>query len=116
MKKHLIFRIDDEQKERWKKISTEKNISLTNLIISAVENRFQDAEKRKVIAFIEKQDNIFAKIENNINQFARIANGQRFISEATLLEFNKQLKEIAFLKKKQNEIFAQIYKILADGH
>ena len=47
------------------------------------------------MAFIEKQDNIFIKIETNINQIARIVNVQKFISEEALKDF-----WISFLKLK----------------
>ncbi len=62
----IFFRIKSEKKKNWKKICSNKQISLTSLIINSVENRMMDDERRKVLAFIEKQDNIFGKIENNI--------------------------------------------------
>lgn len=101
------------QKEKWKKACSEKKISLTSLIVNSVENRFMDNERRKVLAFIEKQDNIFGKIETNINQFAKIANGQKFISESELRNFSDKLSEIVILKKEQNEIFIKIYAMLS---
>ena len=48
--------------------------------------------------FIEKQDNIFAKIENNINQIARHVNVQKFISTADIKVFNDKLDLITELK------------------
>ncbi len=110
----IIIRIQKFRKENWKKICTSKNISLTSLIINSVENRMMDDERRKVIAFIEKQDNLFAKIENNINQVAKIANGQKFIGEKELILFEEQMKTIIELKKQQNEIFIKIYSLIAD--
>ncbi|WP_238584562.1 hypothetical protein [Chryseobacterium sp. Leaf180] len=71
-------------------------------------------ERRKVLDFIETQDNIFSKIETNINQVAKIANGQKFISEKTLCEFINQLKNLEKLKVEQNEIFLTIYSLIAD--
>ena len=110
----IFFRIDSQKKKEWKKICTTKNISLTSLIINSVENRMMDDERRKVIAFIEKQDNLFAKIENNINQVAKIANGQKFIGGKELIHFEEQLKTVIELKKQQNEIFIKIYSLIAD--
>ncbi|NMR33165.1 hypothetical protein HIO71_02965 [Chryseobacterium aquaticum] len=113
-KKHYIkIRISIIQKEKWKKACSEKKISLTSLIVNSVENRFMDNERRKVLAFIEKQDNIFGKIENNINQVAKIANGQKFINENELRNFSDKLSEIIILKKEQNEIFIKIYAELS---
>lgn len=112
-KYYIKIRISIIQKEKWKKACSEKNISLTSLIVNSVENRFMDNERRKVLAFIEKQDNIFGKIENNINQVAKIANGQKFISENELRNFSDKLSEIIILKKEQNEIFIKIYAELS---
>ena len=109
----IFFRIDSQKKKEWKKLCLEKQISLTSLIINSVENRMMDDERRKVIAFIEKQDNLFAKIENNINQVAKIANGQKFIAGKELIHFEEQLKTVIELKKQQNEIFIKIYSLIA---
>ena len=108
------IRISTIRKENWKKLSSEKNISLTSLITNSVEGRMQDDERRKVLAFIEKQDNIFIKIETNINQLAKMVNGQTFISKTEFDEFQNQLKTITKLKEKQNEMFIKIYSLLAD--
>ena len=103
-----------QKKKEWKKICSQKQISLTSLIIDSVENRILDDERRKILAFIEKQDNIFGKIENNINQVAKIANAQKFISEKEINNFSIKLNEIANLKKEQNEIFIKIYSLIAN--
>lgn len=113
-KDYIKIRISTTRKENWKKLCSEKQISLTNLIIDSVENRILDDERRKVLAFIEKQDNIFIKIETNINQLAKIVNGQKFISRSELDEFQNQLKTITALKKKQNDVFLKIYSLIAD--
>ncbi|PTT38188.1 hypothetical protein DBR28_08925 [Chryseobacterium sp. HMWF028] len=106
------FRIEKVKKETWKKLCSERQISLTRLIIDSVEGRLMDDQRRKVLAFIEKQDNIFVKIETNINQVARIANAQKFISEKEVKIFSEQLSEIQKLKQEQNKIFIQIYSML----
>lgn len=108
----IKIRIEKSRKESWKQICLEKQISLTNLIIDSVENRLMDDERKKVLAFIEKQDNIFVKIETNINQVAKIVNGQKLISENELQKFTDQLTEIVKLKARQNEVFLKIYSIL----
>lgn len=83
----ILFRIKSQKKKDWKIICSKKRISLTSLIIDSVENRILNDERRKILEFIEKQDNIFGKIENNINQVAKIVNGQKFISESELSNF-----------------------------
>jgi len=110
----ILIRVQKFRKENWKKLCSENNISLTSLITDSVENRMQENERRKVLAFIEKQDNIFIKIETNINQLAKIVNGQKFISKTELQDFRNQLKTIGDLKERQNEIFVKIYSLIAD--
>ena len=110
----IFVRIQKYRKENWKTLCKKKQISLTSLIIDSVEKRILDDERRKVLAFIEKQDNIFGKIENNINQVAKIANGQKFISEKEFNNFSNQLNKIADLKKQQNEVFIKIYSLIAN--
>ena len=109
----IKFRISKEKKANWKKICVKKQITLTSFIIDSVENRILDNERKEILAFIEKQDNLFVKIETNINQVARIANGQKFISEIELGKFSKTLAAIVQLKKEQNKIFSKIYSMLA---
>ena len=111
---YIKIRISKTRKENWKRICKEKNITLTNLITASVENRILEDERKKILTFIEKQDNIFIKIETNINQIARIANAQKFISSKELNHFQNQLNEITDLKKQQNEIFIKIYSLIAD--
>ena len=110
--KLILIRIQKTKKEYWKKICKEKNITLTNLITASVENRILEDERKKILTFIEKQDNIFIKIETNINQIAKMVNGQKFISENELQKFSNQLTEIAKLKAQQNEVFLNIYSML----
>lgn len=111
---YIKIRISKTRKQHWKKICKEKNITLTNLIIASVENRILEDERKKILTFIEKQDNIFIKIETNINQIARIANTQKFFSSKELNHFQNQLNEITDLKKQQNEIFTKIYSLIAN--
>ena len=110
----ILIRVQKSRKENWKKLCKEKNLTLTDLLTASVENRILDNERRQILAFIEKQDNIFIKIDTNINQIARIANAQKFISSKELNYFQSQLKNITELKEKQNEIFIKIYSLIAN--
>ncbi|MRI64247.1 hypothetical protein EDM00_09625 [Ornithobacterium rhinotracheale] len=112
-KTFIKFRIAKNQKKEWQKRCSKKGDTLTDFIIQSVENRMLNSERREILKFIEKQDNIFAKIENNINQFAKIANGQKFITPQTMLNFNEKLAQVAELKKEQNKMFERIYKLLS---
>ena len=109
----ILIRVQKSRKENWKKICKERNLTLTDLLTASVENRILDNERRQILTFIEKQDNVFIKIETNINQVAKIVNGQKFISESELKNFTAKLSEITELKKQQNLIFEKIYEMLA---
>jgi hypothetical protein len=104
----IFIRIQKQKKENWKKLCSKKRISLSSLIINSVESRIFDDERRKILAFIEKQDNIFAKIETNINQVVKIVNAQKFLSRDQLKSFKEQLKTVIELKEQQNRIFIMI--------
>lgn len=110
----ILLRISSIQKEKWKKICAERKITLTDFIISSVENKMTAQERREVLKFIEKQENIFAKIGNNINQFAHIANTKKDIYASEFQAFIVALQQIERLKEEQNRIFKQIYKLMAD--
>ena len=51
------------------------------MVVDSVEGNLLENERREILRFIEKQDNIFSKIENNINQVAKIANAQKYIKK-----------------------------------
>lgn len=108
----IKFRIEPEKKKNWILLSSKRKISLSSLIISSVEDRLLDDERKQVLAFIEKQDNIFVKVETNINQIARIANSQKFLTENDVKNFALKLDEIIKLKHEQNEIFSKLYSII----
>lgn len=110
----ILLRISSIQKEKWKKICAERKITLTDFIISSVEDKMTAQERREVLKFIEKQENIFAKIGNNINQFAHIANTKKDIYTSEFQSFIVALHQIERLKEEQNRIFKQIYKLMAD--
>lgn len=110
---YIKFRIDKSSKEKWKALCLKRGFTLTSLIIDSVEGKILDDERRGVLAFIEKQDNIFAKIENNINQFAKVANTNKMVSDAEMKEFNKTFVHLLNLKEEQIQIFKNIYKLIA---
>ena len=112
-KSTVKLRVEKFKKEEWKKFCNARNISLTSLIINSVEGRILDDERRMILKFIEKQDNLFVKIETNINQVARIVNGQKHISDLELERFSDQLIKVVKLKEKQNAVFVKIYTMLA---
>ena len=110
----IKIRIKKSKKEEWKRYCKEKGITLTNLIINSVEGRAWDNERKKALEFIEKQGNLFAKVENNINQQAKFINSQKFITMEQILQFGNDLTEVIKLKQEQNLIFKKIYHFIAN--
>lgn len=108
----IIIRLEIEKKKTWKNFCKKKKITLTSLVVDSVEGNLLENERREILRFIEKQDNIFSKIENNINQVAKIANAQKYIKKKDFLDFSAKQDELIELKKKQNEIFLKIYTLL----
>ena len=90
----IKIRIKKSKKEEWKRYCKEKGITLTNLIINSVEGRAWDNERKKALEFIEKQGNLFAKVENNINQQAKFINSQKFMTKEQMLQFGNDLTEV----------------------
>lgn len=89
---------------------------MKDLIVNAVEDKsISGSDKRSVCAFIERQDNIYKKVENNINQFARIANAQKHLSNDLMDRFNLHLSEIARLKKIEADRVNVLLDFLANG-
>ncbi|WP_207536284.1 plasmid mobilization relaxosome protein MobC [Desertivirga arenae] len=109
----LNLRLSDEVKDRWKKIADERGLHLTDMVIASVENKLLNSDRREIMSFIEKQGNVFAKIENNINQIAKYVNTQKNISDSVLVDYNSKLRELNCLQIEQNELFRKIYKLLA---
>ena len=111
-KKALLIYIEEDLKAKWNSLCKERRMTFKDLIVDSVENRMMQNEKREIIAFIEAQDNIFKKIENNINQYAKIANSSKWISEMEIKIFNQNLYEIRRMKEKQNDMFKIIIELL----
>lgn len=111
--KPLLIYIDEDLKAKWKSICKSRRITFKSLIVDSVEDRMMDNERRSVIEFIEAQDNIYKKIENNINQFAKIANTSKWISEMEMKIFNQHLSEIRKRQQEQTDMFKIIFELLA---
>lgn len=110
---YIRVRMYKTQKDNWLKIVKEKGTTITDLVISSVENKLLDSDRKEIMSFIEKQGNIFAKIENNINQIAKYVNTHKNISDGVLADYNSKLKELNSMKLEQNELLRKIYNLLA---
>lgn len=107
------MRISEDVKTRWKSIANQKGLRLTDMVIASVENKLLNSDRNEIMTFIEKQGNIFAKIENNINQIAKVVNTEKHISNGLLEHYNSKLTELNSMKLEQNELLRKIYNLLA---
>ncbi|REC60437.1 hypothetical protein DRF65_20455 [Chryseobacterium pennae] len=109
----ITLRLDQTIKDKWLLHCRKSNIYLSDFIVNTVEGRMLENDRKEIMSFIEKQGNIFAKIENNINQIARYVNTEKSIPKELLQEYNSKLQELNSLKTEQNKIIRKIYTELA---
>ncbi len=109
----ITLRLSQELKDQWQSHCNKSNIYISDFIINTVEGKMLENDRKEIMTFIEKQGNIFAKIENNINQIARFINTEKYLSEELLKDYNNKLSELNSLKTEQNRIIKKIYTELA---
>lgn len=109
----ITLRLSQELKDQWQSNCNKSNIYLSDYIVNTVEGKMLENDRKEIMSFIEKQGNIFAKIENNINQIARFINTEKYIPEELLIDYNNKLAELNSLKTEQNRIIKKIYTELA---
>ncbi len=109
----ITLRLSQELKDQWQSHCNKSNIYLSDYIVNTVEGKMLENDRKEIMAFIEKQGNIFAKIENNINQIARYINTEKQLPEELLKDYNTKLSELNSLKTEQNKIIKKIYTELA---
>lgn len=109
----ITLRLEQQMKDKWLSHCKRSNIYLSDFIVNTVEGRMLENDRKEIMSFIEKQGNIFAKIENNINQIARYVNTEKSIPKGLLQEYNSKLQELNSLKTEQNKIIRKIYTELA---
>lgn len=109
----ITLRLSQELKNKWQSHCNKSNIYLSDFIVNTVEGKMLENDRKEIMSFIEKQGNIFAKIENNINQIARYINTEKRLPNELLSDYNKKLKELNSLKTEQNRIIKKIYTELA---
>lgn len=106
--KRIELRVSNEMKIKWESICKESGIYLSEFIISSVENKMLHSEKKEIMSFIDKQVNVFSKIENNINQIAKFVNTEKSISDDLFNLYLSKLDELNKMKNEQNNLIKQI--------
>jgi hypothetical protein len=109
----ITLRLDQQIKDKWLRHCNKSNIYISDYIVNAVEGKMLENDRKQIMAFIENQGNIFAKIENNINQIAKYINTEKSLHPELLKEYNVKLQELNSLKIEQNKIIKKIYTELA---
>lgn len=109
----ITLRLDQPIKDKWLAHCQKSNIYLSDFIVNMVEGKMLENDRKEIMFFIEKQGNVFAKIENNINQIARYVNTEKSIPKELLKEYNSKLQELNSLKTEQNRIIKKIYTELS---
>ncbi|BFO65437.1 plasmid mobilization relaxosome protein MobC [Chryseobacterium sp. KCF3-3] len=109
----ITLRLDQPIKEKWLAYCQKCNIYLSDFIVNMVEGKMLENDRKEIMFFIEKQGNVFAKIENNINQIARYVNTEKSIPKELLKEYNSKLQELNSIKTEQNRIIKKIYTELS---
>ncbi|EFK33201.1 MULTISPECIES: hypothetical protein [Chryseobacterium group] len=109
----ITLRLHDEVKEKWLNHCNKYNLHLSDYIISGVEGKLLDNDRKEIMNFIENQVNLFSKIENNINQIAKHINTNKHLPTTLLSDYNSKLEILNSLKIEQNRIIKKIYIELA---
>ncbi|MBT2621316.1 plasmid mobilization relaxosome protein MobC [Chryseobacterium sp. ISL-6] len=109
----ITLRLEQQIKDNWLSHCQKSNIYLSDFIVNTVEGKMLENDRKEIMTFIEKQGNIFAKIENNINQIAKYVNTEKSIPTELLKEYSSKLQQLNSLKTEQNRIIKKIYIELA---
>lgn len=102
----ITLRLEQQLKEKWLKHCESSKIYISDYIINTVEGKMLENDRKQIMAFIETQGNIFAKIENNINQIARYINQQRITNRFIQLFKHKTFSSY----EKKSTRFCRIFK------
>lgn len=106
------LRLSEQEKEKLFSDSKKRGCTPTEFIRAIIMDKIDFATKKKTFDFIDKDDYFYSKIENNINQVARIVNSEKQISESTLNEFNSLLHELVSISNEKGIITKRILEEL----
>lgn len=110
MKKgRLELRLSLEEKDNLIEICKKLNCTYSQYFVSRIKNDLDFGSKNRIFEFIRKDEAFYSKVENNINQVARIVNTEKQISNATLEDFNSLLRELISIKNEQLNKTTKIY-------
>ncbi|MCA4809821.1 plasmid mobilization relaxosome protein MobC [Empedobacter stercoris] len=102
--KFIQIRVSEKEKNEFLKIASERELSLTDLILTDVLKLRDKTKHRKILNLINQENFDYSKVSTNINQVAKYVNTNQKIDENTLKEFNNLLRELIILKNKANDL------------
>lgn len=102
--KRLEIRLTEQEKADIIKLSKERGLSVTDLILTDLFNKKDKVREKAKMNYINVEHFDYSKISTNINQVAKYVNTNQNIDENTLKEFNILLRELIILKNKANDI------------
>ena len=91
---------------------SELGCTYTEFILSKINNEIDFGTKKTILDFIRKEDYFYSKVDNNINQIAKIVNAEKTISDNLLYTYTDVLKELYNLSKLKTDTILNIYKVL----
>lgn len=98
----IRIRISKEEKEHWQSYCKKKNISLTDLIINAVQKRMRQRKVKALFREMEHWDKEEWKEGYYLNALAKIVNTRKYMLHKEAETFSTLLHQI--LLKRQEQI------------
>lgn len=110
----IRIRISKETKEHWQSYCKKKNISLTDLIMNAVQKRMRQRKVKALFREMERWDKEEWKEGYYLNALAKIVNTRKYMLHKEAEAFSALLHQI--LLKRQDQIhFLQKVSLFLQG-
>lgn len=108
----IDIRLSQEEKELLTKKCSELGCTYTEFFISKIKDEIDYSTKKNIFDFIRNDDYFYSKVDNNINQIAKIVNAEKQITNNLLHQHNQLLSELYYLSKTKSDIIFKIYNLL----
>ncbi|MCT2409982.1 DUF1778 domain-containing protein [Chryseobacterium antibioticum] len=109
----IDIRLSKEEKDILTKKCSELGCNYTEFVISKIKDEVDYSTKKSIFDFIRKDDYFYSKVDNNINQIAKIVNAEKQISNNLLQQHNELMSKLYSLSKEKSDIIFKIYNLLS---
>lgn len=106
----LEFRISDSLKKKWITMAKEEGYTLSEFIITRVENNMSSFEFKEIFKEIDRSSKEDNKVDSNINQIAKWVNTHKTITPDVMNRYCYLLQKIDEKLKRRNLFFSNILK------